>query len=201
VHDVAAGVDLQVDVRRTPAVPARIDRVKADAALGAGALVSAQVALRVGRRLLGARRAAAPAALRGALEAGVDASGVAVPDLDVGALDRLAGACVLDGEDELERQARPVLGDVAPGQAVVDPVRALGDLRAEDAGGGRLRRARGTAEAGDAQRGARPETPEDAQGLAAAESMIVAHVRSLARGSPEHRRGGWQSPAGRLGGS
>ena len=54
---LAAGVDLQVDVRRAPAVPAREDRVEADAAGRVGLLVAAQVAgPRRRRRSLSTRR-------------------------------------------------------------------------------------------------------------------------------------------------
>jgi len=56
-----------------------------------------------------------------ALNARVDAAGVAVPDLDVGAGDDRARRRVLDREDDLERQPRPLLADVVapenrPGQ-------------------------------------------------------------------------------------
>jgi hypothetical protein len=56
-----------------------------------------------------------------------------VPDLEVGPVDRRARPGVLDGEDEVETQARPALADVATRQVRVDPVRALGDLGRQDA--------------------------------------------------------------------
>jgi hypothetical protein len=60
-----------------------------------------------------------------------------VPDLDVGALDRLARAGVHDGEGELEEQPLAVLADVAAREVVVDPIRALRDLGIEGARAGR----------------------------------------------------------------
>ena len=81
-----------------------------------------------------------PAAERlalGALDAGVGALGVAVPDVHGGALDRLAGAGVHDVHAKVEGESGQAFGDVAPNEIEVEVVGALGQLGHEDAVGRR----------------------------------------------------------------
>lgn len=66
--------------------------------------------------------------------AGVDAEGVAVPEIDGGVGDGSAGAHVEDSEAEMERNAGEVLGDVGAEQFVGDVERADLLLRSERAG-------------------------------------------------------------------
>src|SRR5207248_10560374 len=94
VHHRAADVHLEVDVGRPAAVPAGEDRVEEDLAVRVALLVAAQEAPAV---VGGGVTAAAGGRTRSAV-AGVHAAGVRVPDLDVGAADRLAGGGVLHRE-------------------------------------------------------------------------------------------------------
>jgi hypothetical protein len=179
VDHAAADVDLEVDVRRAAAIPAGVDRQEARAAVGVGLLVAAQVPVGVGRRGVLAAGGAGGAAL----VARVDATGVAVPDLDVRALDRAARLGVLHGEHQLEREAGTVLGDVAARELVVDPVGALGDLGAEDARAGGLG-ALGAEHAGRARaEGAGEAEPGQGERLASAQEtgVLVVHGRSIER--------------------
>jgi hypothetical protein len=59
-----------------------------------------------------------------------------VPDVDCGALDRLAGRSVDDHELQDQRRPRMSVGDVAPELLVRDVVRALGQFGRQHAGDG-----------------------------------------------------------------
>src|SRR6266550_706265 len=69
-------------------------------------------------------------------EAGVVAGCVGMPDVDRGALDRLAGRRVDDGELDDERGSGMSVGDVAPELLVRDVVRTRGQLGSQHAGDG-----------------------------------------------------------------
>jgi hypothetical protein len=129
---VVADVRLHVDVRGPARIPAGEHAQESGVAGRIGALVAAEVA-RARRRPAAASRSA-PA--RPGVEAGVVPEGVAVPDLDVGASDRLARPRAHDRQLQDEGQTRLALADVAAGQVLVDPVRPFSDLGREDAGGG-----------------------------------------------------------------
>ena len=115
MDDVAVEVHLHVDVDGATLVPARVDGREAGDAVGVGALDAAHERARV------------------ALDAGVDAERVGVPDVDGGALDRLAGRRVDHRQGERERRAGAAFGDVASDTLVRQVVRALGHLRREHA--------------------------------------------------------------------
>ena len=120
MDDVAADVDLHVDVHGPALVPARIDAPEEGKAL------------RV--RLL---QAAHEGPVAGSVaEAGVDAGRVGVPDVHDRALDRPARACVDDRRPEPERRAGPPFGDVAAQLLAGEVVRALRLLGREDAAHG-----------------------------------------------------------------
>src|SRR5262249_30461564 len=114
---------------RAPLVPGRVDRDEAGPPIPVGHLVAAQ-------ELLAGRVEARVGHVR------VDAQRVAVPDVDQDALERHARAAVdaRDGEGEREADAilhRPVAGigsDVGALELLVHEIRALGLLRAHDAG-------------------------------------------------------------------
>src|SRR5262249_47995221 len=134
---VLGGVEeahLDVDVHGAARVPAGIDRLELHAAVGVGDLVAAAVVLPDGARVAHA-----------GLHARVGAGPVGVPDVDLRADERCAGAVVvgLHGQRERERQAGArvgagdvvaVAGDVAAIEVEIDPVGALGDVGVEDAG-------------------------------------------------------------------
>jgi hypothetical protein len=100
-----AGVDLDVDVGRPPRVLAGVDGRELGEAVAVGQLDPAQV----GRALAALRRLAR-----------VGAERVAVPDVDGGVADRLAGVRVDDAHRERERHAGPILDDVPPDLRQVD---------------------------------------------------------------------------------
>jgi hypothetical protein len=64
----------------------------------------------------------------------VDTSRVAVPELEVDLRNGLAGVDVDDLDVKVQRHSLLVLGNVAADQLALDPVRALSNLRSEDAG-------------------------------------------------------------------
>lgn len=73
-------------------------------------------------------------AIAGCRNARVDTSGIAVPEIHVHSWHGHAGAGVDKLDVEIERHAFLAVGDVAPDQLTVDVIRALGDLRLQDAG-------------------------------------------------------------------
>jgi hypothetical protein len=108
-------------------IGAGIDRREADATGGVGSLVAAKEA-----------HAAS------AIDVGVVAAGIALPDIDDGVLQRRAGGAVLPADDEFERQRhagahrarRRVAADVGAIKTLVDEIRALGlRERQAEAGG------------------------------------------------------------------
>jgi hypothetical protein len=111
---------LDVDVDGAAGVPAGIDRLEGRDTLRVRPLDPAQ---EVRARIAGDR-------------AGVDAERVAVPDVDGGTSDRLAGGGVDDGEPEQGRRAGLALGDVAAEALAGDVEGAFGQLGGEDAGDG-----------------------------------------------------------------
>jgi hypothetical protein len=118
VQDVPAEVHLHVDVHGAPRVPTRVDRLEQCEPGAIGPLDAAHEGLALG------------ALLR---EAGVRARGVAVPDIDGRATDRLAVGDIDDRRPELEGNAGPPLADVAPDLVALEVVRAFRLLRREDA--------------------------------------------------------------------
>jgi hypothetical protein len=109
-----------------------------------------------------------------------------VPDVERGALDRLAARDVDDTQPERERSSRPSLGDVAAYLVVVEVVGAFGLLRREDAaheaGSDRSRAGarflRQLPGADDAC--AREQAAELQERIAAGESVHVLHGPSVA---------------------
>jgi hypothetical protein len=74
-------------------------------------------------------------AVAGRYDAGVDACGVAVPDVHVDGWEGLASAGVNELNVEIQRDAFLAIGDVAADELAVDVVRAHGDFGLQDAGG------------------------------------------------------------------
>ncbi len=134
-----------------------------------------------GRRAGGHRAgrcAAATAAVAVLGVAGVDAGGVAVPDLDGRVAEGLAGGAVDGTQDEQERDAGAVLDHVAAEELVVDVVRAFDLLRGQrhagaGRGGGGLHRVEGAA-VGGAAAGGGARSAEDHRAGGAAESQYAA---------------------------
>jgi hypothetical protein len=108
-----------------------------------------------------------------------------VPDVDRGALDRLAGRRVDDGELEDQRGSGVSVGDVAPELLVRDVVRTRGQLGCQHAGDGAgLDRRRAAAFGVFGLPGSRAEAcrceagePED---RAAAETLLVHAAERIA---------------------
>jgi len=103
-------------VSRAALVPARIDRLELDDAVGARDL-----------------RAAEKALVAGALESRIDAERVAVPDVDHGVPQSLAGVRVAHPDRQPQRRAVAVLADVAADRVRIEVVRALGLLHGQGA--------------------------------------------------------------------
>ena len=121
---------------------------------------------------------------RRAVDGGVVAERVAVPDLDVGLRDRLAGLRVEDREADQEWESRLALGDVAPRQVLRDPVGARRHLGREDAGRhGRSLRfvARDELERSRSEDGGQPRATGRLEDISSAQ--LAFHVRFLSRSS------------------
>ena len=122
--------DQEVDVGRAAGVPAGEDRRERDRTVGIGELVAAQPRLAEGR-------------LDGLV--GVDALGVGLPDVDLGAGDPRTGGRVEEVEGQRQRNAGLLERAVGVGQDVravelaVDEVRADLEIRGQDAGRWRAR--------------------------------------------------------------
>src|SRR5262249_43547556 len=114
-------VDRDVNVHRPAGVPAWVDGPERGDALRVGLLDAAQ------KRL-------ADGVLR--LDSGVHTSRVAVPDVDRGALDRLAPRDVDDRQLQRQRDAGPPLGDDAANLVAGEIVRSRRLLGSQHAGDG-----------------------------------------------------------------
>src|SRR5919199_1276820 len=115
VDDLAADVHLDVDVHGPALVPAGVDRLERSDPARVRPLDAAHEGARV------------------AVDAGVGAERVAVPDVDGRAFDRLAGRGVDDRKPEEQRSPRPPLRYLAAELLAGDVVRALRLLRREHA--------------------------------------------------------------------
>src|SRR5438445_13628186 len=104
----AADVYFDVDVHGPAPIPAWVDGAELAVAPGIGPLNPAQKGVLVRGSCIASGR---PTGTR-ALEPRIDAPGVAVPDVDGRAFDRLAGRGIHHGEPQCERHAGPVLDDV-----------------------------------------------------------------------------------------
>src|SRR4051794_4345292 len=160
---LAPDVDLEVDVRRSTRVVARVDRFEGREALLVRELDPAQVGLARGPVRCLVR---------------IEAARVAVPDVDGGAVDRAALLDVDHPDLERQRNARPAPGHVPADSVEGDVEGPLGDLRSQLAGpcGHRRGDLVGPAQLGDrlsgdaAERERGPCDPGHAEGLPTGEA-------------------------------
>ena len=113
--------DLEVNMRRAPRVPARVDGVEAYHPVSIGELRSAQECLALG------------GASFLACITGIDAESVAVPDIDADFVERPASAGVDHLERERERRARSSFGDCRAHKLGIEIERTLGGFGRENA--------------------------------------------------------------------
>src|SRR5205085_4736155 len=107
---------LEVNVRGAALIPAGIDRFETDRALAVGELRAAQECLPDGREVL---------LVALILVARIDTLRIGMPNVDAGALARLAGGPVDDAQIDPERDARPALGDLRADEPRVEIERPL----------------------------------------------------------------------------
>src|SRR6202011_5867525 len=122
-HVAVVEQHLEVNMGGAAGVPARIDRLEADRAFAVGELRAAEEFLPDGREVL---------LVALALVARIDTLRIGMPDVDAGALARLASGAVDDTQIDPQRDARPALGDLRANEPGIEIKRTLDRLRRQE---------------------------------------------------------------------